>query len=371
LAGIFAVVTMISWALIYSGSLTFDTGKLTLFQWHAHEMIFGYAMAVVAGFLLTSVQTWTGQPMPGGGRLGLIVLFWVCARVAFVLGGDALLVGALFNLCFMVLFAIAISSKIFKVRQWRHNAILAAIGLMALAQLVVVIGLMQRDQWLIFIALYGAFYLVILLILIMARRVVPFFTERGVGYPLELKQSRLLDIAVHGGFVLYALCALFSQQEAAAVIAALVFIASMVRLANWYTPGIWKKSLLWSLHLSLLLISAGFLLAALAPWLGISQYLVLHTFALGGIGMITLSMMCRVALGHTGRGVHQPPAMVVLAFLLMALSFFARVIMPLIAPADYALWVLISQLAWIVAFAIFVALYAPMLFRPRVDGKPG
>lgn len=372
LAGVFAVVTMALWTLIYHGVFSYDTGALTAFQWHAHEMIFGYTMAVIAGFLLTAVKNWTGQQTSTGAKLGIMVLFWLCGRIAFAIGGSGVMIGALFNLCFMGAFVLSIAEKVVRVRQWRQAGILAVVSLLTLGEVLFIFGLVQRDQWLVSAALYSAFYLVLMLILIMSRRVVPFFIERGVGYPVTLRQSRLLDAAIPGGFLAYAISMIFSfDYRIGAALALLLFVCLSLRLFHWYTAGIWKKPLLWSLYLSLLCIDLGFLMAALGPWLRISSYLVLHGFAVGGIGVVTLSMMSRVALGHTGRDVHNAPRLVAVSLALLMLVVIVRVLLPLLFPASYSLWIGLAQLLWIAAFTLFVTVYAPMLFSPRLDGNGG
>lgn len=372
LAAIFAVLNMGLWGLIYPGIIAFDHGQLTPFQWHGHEMIFGYATAVIAGFLLTSVKTWTGQQTAAGKQLGLIVVFWLIARLLFAIGGDALLVGALFNVAFLLTFVVNIGEKIVRVRQWRQAGIMAVVSLLALGELGFVIGLVQQNQWLVSKSLYAAFYLVIMLILIMGRRVVPFFMERGVGYPLTLRQSGFLDRAVIGGFIAYAICSLANADfQLIAALAAWVFVCQTLRLINWYTGGMWKKPLLWSLYISLLAIDIGFLMAALTPWMPISSYLILHAFAVGGIAFITLSMMSRVALGHTGRSIHEVPVLVRVSLVLMTIAIVARVILPLFWPANYDLWIGIAQVAWIAAFALFIVVYVPILTKPRIDSQPG
>lgn len=371
-ASLFAVVTMALWGLVYGGVIAFDSGQLTLFQWHAHEMLFGYATAVIAGFLLTSVRNWTGRPTPVGNKLALMVVFWLAARLAFAFGGQTLVMAALFNLFFMVALVVSIGEKIVRVRQWRQLGIVAVVTLLALGELAVVIGMIQKNQWLVSKAIYAAFYLVILLILIMGRRVVPFFIERGVGYTISLRQSKVLDTGIVAGFLAYALAILLGTDfRIQAGLAALLFVAQSVRLIFWYTHGIWRKPLLWSLYLGLVFIDLGFLLAALGAWLQISGYLSLHALAVGGIGIVTLSMMARVSLGHTGRDVHQAPHAVTLALVLLILAVLLRVFLPLLAPGNYALWIGLAQVAWILSFSLFTANYAPILFRPRADGQAG
>lgn len=144
-----------------------------------------------------------------------------------------------------------------------------------------------------------------------------------------------------------------------------------LRLQGWYTPGIWKAPLLWSLFIGYLFLIAGFVLKAAAIWLGSAEALALHAFAVGGVGLIGLGMMARVVLGHTGRNVFDPSKIVSPMLALLVASSFVRVFLPLLDETHYAWWLGISQILWVVAFAIFLWLYAPMLVRSRIDGKPG
>lgn len=150
-----------------------------------------------------------------------------------------------------------------------------------------------------------------------------------------------------------------------------MFVVNAIRLAFWYRPGIWKKPLLWSLFTAFALIDAGFLLFALSAVLPIAVTLAVHAFAVGGIALITLAMMARVALGHTGRSVHQAPAVIILPMTLLLLAFMTRVVGPLVAPLHHGVWVMLSQVCWISAFTVFGVAWFPILTRPRIDGAPG
>ncbi|MAT52065.1 MAG: hypothetical protein CMK32_12875 [Porticoccaceae bacterium] len=372
LAGVWAMLAMALWGLVYFGHVAFNPGIFTLFQWHGHEMLFGYAAAVIAGFLLTSVKNWTGLQTPDGWHLAVLALLWLAARVFLALGGALVITGVLFNIAFLLTFTLGIGQRIFAVRQWRQSGILAVVGALSLAEIGVLIGLVEGKGELVSAMIYGAFYLVLVLILVMGRRVVPSFTERGVGYSVTLRQSPQMDRIVLAAVVGYGVNqVLLGPPLLSAVLAAAAFVCHTGRLMNWYTRGIWSRPLLWSLYLALVFVDLGFLLAALSPWLAISPYLVVHAFAAGGIGLVTLSMMCRVALGHTGRDVHNPPRVVAVALCFMVLAAVLRVLLPLAMPASTPQWVALAQIAWIVAFVLFVLAYAPVLFRRRVDGKPG
>ena len=104
---------------------------------------------------------------------------------------------------------------------------------------------------------------------------------------------------------------------------------------------------------------------------GISAFLAIHSFAYGGIGMITIGMMARVALGHTGRNVFDPPGILKLIFSALLSGTVIRVIFPLFANSFYDLWVGLAQALWITAFGLLLIIYLPMLIRARVDGRPG
>jgi uncharacterized protein involved in response to NO len=153
--------------------------------------------------------------------------------------------------------------------------------------------------------------------------------------------------------------------------AGLLFILNGMRLINWHTPGIWQAPLLWGLYVSAWLINAGFMLMALQSWFPIPPVLAVHLFTIGGIGLMTLSMMARVALGHSGRDIRMPPEPVGFMLGLIVLSALLRVGLPLIDMQRYLWWVVGSYLCWVAAFAIFVLVYAPILVRPRIDGRPG
>jgi uncharacterized protein involved in response to NO len=134
---------------------------------------------------------------------------------------------------------------------------------------------------------------------------------------------------------------------------------------------LWKRPLLWILYLAYAAIIAGFVLKTAAYVGGLSATLAVHAFAVGGIGLMTLGMMSRVALGHTGRDVLAPPAALRPTFLLLVAALLVRVLLPVLMPSHYALWIVLSQGLWVLAFVLFLLVYTPVLTRPRVDGLDG
>jgi len=157
----------------------------------------------------------------------------------------------------------------------------------------------------------------------------------------------------------------------AALLAAALFVVHAIRLWDWYTPGVWQKPLLWVLFLAYGGALIGFLLKALMGVLPLSPFLAVHAFAVGGIGLMTVGMMARVILGHTGRDIQQAPRWLALVFMALLVALLARVALPLIVPGYAFEWMALALAAWLTAYAVFLWIYAPMLIKPRVDGQPG
>jgi len=167
--------------------------------------------------------------------------------------------------------------------------------------------------------------------------------------------------------VLYRSLSSAQPETTSGYLAILLFALNAYRLIRWHHPIIWKQGLLWSIYLSFWMITIGFALFALI-YLGhvdIPKLVALHAFTVGGIGMITLGMISRVSLAHTGRNVYQPPKAIKYVFLAMLLSVITRVLLPLTDIIPYELLIGISQIFWVIAFAIFTIIYAPILLAPK------
>jgi len=221
--------------------------------------------------------------------------------------------------------------------------------------------------------IYGGLFLIIAMVLEMGRRVIPFFIERGVDYPVQLKNSRILDISSLVLFLALAITEVFIIDiHISSYIASVLFIVSGIRLYNWHTKGIWKSSLLWGLYGSLIFITLAFLLFAILPYTTlISRSIVLHTLTVGGISLITVSMMSRVTLGHTGRNVHSPSPWINVVQWMLLFGVIARTALPVLIPGMYNSWIISSQLLWIGGFALFTWVNYPLLTKPRIDGSEG
>ena len=371
-AAIFSVITITLWSAIYDFQFLVPINNISKFQWHAHEMIYGYSMAVIAGFLLTAVRNWTGVQTLHGAALFLLFGLWAIARVLFLFGTQFLCIAAYFDIAFALYLGFSVAYPIIQVKQWRQLAILTKIVLLTIGNVCFYLGAFNYIdngiQW----GIYGGLYIIIGLIMTIGRRVIPFFIERGVDYEVKLFNSRWIDISNIVLILVFFISELFlSNQVLTTIMAFGLFITNSIRLYFWHTPGIWKNPLLWSLFVSLLFIDIGFLLFGLIYFIGISRFIAIHALAFGGIGIITLSMMSRVSLGHTGRNINSPSGLIKYALIILSVGAIVRVCFPLINTDYYLTWIAISQVLWITSFLLFIIVYAPILSKASIDDQPG
>jgi len=336
-------------------------------------MMFGYVMAVVAGFLLTAIKNWTGEEVLRGKTLALLFLLWLVARLLPLTGlMIPVEIIAVADVAFLFFLGLACLRPVMKIKQYKQIGIISKIFLLMLCNVAFYLGLMgvlaDGVQW----GLYSAMYMIIALIFVMMRRVMPMFIKNGIDGEVELKNRAWVD---HSSLVLLVclwISDVFTEYDnLTAIFAVLLTLLHTLRLAGWYTSKIWSKSLVWVLVVAYAFFILGFALKALSITSGISPFLSVHAFTVGGIGMLTIGMMSRVALGHTGRNVFEPPAIVFWSFAVLLSGVIVRVVFPLFNMELYVYWIGISQLLWMISFAIFVVVYAPMLLSERVDGRDG
>ncbi len=250
-------------------------------------MIYGYSLAVIAGFLLTAVKNWTGVQTLYGKPLILLFSLWTAARLLFLPGTSYLFIAGIFDVLFSLSLVLSVSYPIIKVKQWNQLAVLSKLILLITCNVFFYLGTLNVFDNGVFWGIYGGLYLVIGLILTMGRRVLPFFIERGVGYQIKLFNSNWLDISSLLLFLAFVVSELFLKNQILSSYLALgLFMVSSIRLIGWHTSGIWQKSLLWSLYLSFWFICIGFLLFAGIHFVGVSKFLAIHAFALAALAWL-------------------------------------------------------------------------------------
>ena len=370
MAGIFAVILMALWAgaFVTNRPLTTYYGMT---GWHSHEMIFGYACAVIAGFLLTAVRNWTGMETAKGPPLAGLSALWLAGRIMpFFPGALPSWLIALVDLLFLPALALSLAIPLVRGGQKRNLFFIPLLGVFALADLLVHLELFGFAYGSARAGNFLALDLIILLIVIMGGRVIPFFTERALS-GVSPRRWRWLEWTSIASVIAFMLAELFLPGSIpAGVMAGLAAASNGLRLAGWYTKRFWAVPLLWVLHLGYAWVVVGFCLKTLAVLDLVPPQLTLHAFTVGGIGVLTLGMMARVSLGHTGRPL-KAAGPVAFAFALINLAAVLRGIVPIIFPYWLLQLAALSGGLWILSFLIFVVIYTPILISPRVDGGLG
>lgn len=338
--------------------------------WHRHEMVFGFAGAIIAGFLLTAVQTWTGRPSISGKPLAVLVVLWLLGRFAWWLPSAWLLL--VLNVAFLLVVAGTMARLLFAVKQKRNYPIVVVLTLLAAVDLLVLTGVLRGDDALQRQGNLAAIWLVTAMMTLIGGRVIPFFTQRGLGRVAAVQPWAWLDWSLLVGTILVALLSasglVLQPHWAAGLLLALLAVGHGIRMVRWFDAALLRVPLLWSLHLAYAwLVIACFGLAAWHFGLGVSMSQALHALTVGSVGGLILAMLSRVSLGHTGRPLQLPTAFA-LAFVLLNLSALLRVLGVSFAYQP-GLW--LAAVGWSLAFLQYLYFYGPMLCRTRVDGHPG
>ena len=372
LAGsVYALFAVPLWILAWGGLIPDWQPAGGWLAWHRHEMVFGFATAIIAGFLLTAVQTWTGQPSLSGKPLAVIALIWLAGRLGWLLNLPLVVLIPL-DLLFLVALAVQMARLLLAVRQTRNYPIVVVLSLLAAADALTLAGLANaQDAWQRQGSMAGL-WLVGALMTLIGGRVIPFFTQRGLGHVQQVKAWPWLDWSLLVGTALIGVLHAFGwalQPQALIDVLFLILAAGhLLRQARWYDTGIWGVPLLWSLHLAMFWLVVA--CAGLGLWhLGVLQLSSpwLHAFTVGSLAGLILAMIARVTLGHTGRPLH-PPAGMAAGFMLLNLGTVARVFLTQTWPL-HGMW--LAAACWALAFGIYAWQYAPMLCQTRVDGHPG
>jgi uncharacterized protein involved in response to NO len=361
----FASLAVAIWALWLYGRLPGAQPLGGMLAWHRHEMPFGFASAIIAGFLLTAVPNWTGRPALEGWPLIGLVLVWLVARLAWCLPLPALLLLAL-QVPFLPLLAWVLGRDLLAAGKRENYPILLMVSLLAGCQALTLLGLAVDDGNLQRHGVLGALWLVGALMSVIGGRVIPFFIQRGLNRPptpaVHPLPGKVLLVSAMLAAVSFAAGLNDVPRVWLALLFALISGLHLLRLWRWHEPGLWRVPLLWSLYLAYAWLAVATLAMALwhMGWLP-QQSLATHALAVGGIGGLILAMIARVSLGHTGRPL-LPSKVIVVGFALVLVAGVSRVLL-----VPFSGWGLgMSALLWCMAFGLFLSRYIGILFKPRV-----
>ena len=367
LATVAAVILMTVWLLVWHN----PPSAIAYYQpvgWHSHEMLFGYAAAVIAGFLLTAVRNWTGQDTPTGAPLAALTLIWLAGRLLpWMHAPNALIAGI--DLAFLPLLALSLVRPLWRGQNRANRLFVPLLLIMAVANGLVhaqALGLGEET------AAGGTqlmLHAVLLILVLVGGRVMPFFTRNVIpGWqPTTRPWVETLGIVL---LISLGIARAFGDWPILGWAYLALAAVQGLRVAGWYSAKIWRIPLLWVLHVGYFWLVIGMALTGLAHLGAFMTTAATHALTAGAIGVLTLGMMARVALGHSGRRleVHES---ITLAFAALQIGVAMRVFGPAWWPEHYLIWIGMSGLIWVIAFATYVVVYLPVLGRPRVDGKAG
>ncbi|MBK6695731.1 MAG: NnrS family protein [Myxococcales bacterium] len=365
LASLHGVVVALVWVLALRGVLT-PGGEGGAQLWHAHEMLFGFTSAVIAGFLLTAVGNWTGRETATGPLLAGLAALWLLGRMVTAFERHLPALASVLDLAFLPALALVLARPLLAVKNRRNFVMLAVLASLWGAELWTHFGGSLRGGTRAGVLL--AVDVVVVLLVIISGRVIPMFT-RNATRDETIRGRPVLDVlsilAVVLVFVADASGVPDGGTRAVAGVAAALLVA---RSHSWGALRAVKVPLLWILHVGHGFIPIGLALRAAGG--SVPPSVGTHALTVGAIGCLTLGMMARVALGHTGR-LLEPSRAVVVAFVLMIGAALARVVGVLFAPGRHATWVAVAGVLWAAAFALYFVTYLPVCMNARVDGKAG
>jgi uncharacterized protein involved in response to NO len=364
LGTLFSSLFILIWVFVFTLQLPLSNG-LTPGQWHGQQMIYGFTIPVIVGFVLTASQNWTGTIGVTGRPLHVLAGIWLFARLAAFIGALAVPVGFALD-GFFIAYSFVLLWPYLKPPKFARNSIfLVVLGIVFAANFLSVYFYYTGNIHLISASQSFVINNVVIVILVIARRVIPFFTER-VLTEANVRPSKVLMKASFVATVAYAAVDLvFPLSLQISLVAGVCAAVHLALSVCWYDRRIWKHSILWILHLGYFWIFLGFALKSLAYFFPIMPMLPLHAFTTGGVGVIIYGMVSRVSLGHTGRKL-VVPKMIVTGYILINLAAIMRVFGPLLS-IDLTFCVISSGVFWSVGFLFLLIRYTPIWFGPRLS----
>nr|WP_212752548.1 NnrS family protein [Vibrio sp. B4-6] len=368
LGSVYAVLAVTLWVWM------FQTGQPSTLQvpalwWHVHEMLFGFAMAIVVGFLLTAVQNWTGINGTKHYRLAVLVALWLAPRILLWTPTPLWVISSVEAL-FLAASAYEIGCRVVQAKGWK-NLFFVPLFILAIganfASYATIKGMPPFSSAAVWQAMLWWFTL---LLSVMGARVIPFFSARRFNF--EKAQPWVwLDWLANAPIAALFILSFFplTMVQIGQPIMLLAGLAQWVRWMRWKPWLTLSEPLVWSLHVAYACIPLSLLLRGLIDDVYVTHNLI-HLFAIGAISGLILSMIARVTMGHTGRAIYQGPKMSI-AFAALMMSALVRSLGVAFFPAQLFLMVNISAALWILAFTLFVWKFGTMLLTLRVDGHPG
>jgi len=366
LAALFAVLLLSYWVLLVTGQVEYLPSRFSPSSWHQHEMIFGTVVAVIIGFLYTAVPNWTGRPTPTGMSLAGLGLIWISGRLSMFFSAmlpvwlPVVVDGIFLPLAIMGIVRALAGSK--NKRNYFLPAVLMLFAALNITSHLAVIGGIDFDAPRIFLP---AVLFIVFLMNVIGGRIIPNFTLGK--YPamkitapaILLPLSVLSIVSLAGAFLLNAADMVIGS------IAAFAGLMTLLRSLSWQGWKVAHDPLLFILHLGYFWIPVGFFLMAYASFsemVPISH--ALHAFTVGAVGSLTLGVMSRAILGHSGLPLNNEKIITIM-FLSVNLAAISRVILPFVTDVSYIGILESAGMLWAVAYGLFLVRFGPLFFATR------
>ncbi len=365
LAAAFAAIGIVAWVLVLSGWLAMPMAGI---WWHAHEMLFGFAAAVIVGFLFTAGRNWTGLDTPTGFPLALFALLWLGGRLGMAF--DGALVATIVDAAFLPAAAFVIARLLWRAGSRRNYFIVGILSLLSLANIafhLARLGVLAIDP---LAALHFALGVIVLLETTIAGRVVPSFTASALKGVRQWQRPWLNIAAVAATGVALLCWAFLPGLLWGAALSLLAALLQLPRSLGWNPWATRRTPLLWSLHLAHLWIPIGLALLAASQLGWLPRSAGVHALTIGATGGLIIGMITRTALGHTGRMIIAG-RIETAAYALVQLAAVVRVLTVAAIPVASTSGIHTAAALWALAFLLYLWRYLPWLIRPRIDGQPG
>ena len=374
----FGAVAISWWVVLIARGQTMFTPSVTSAMWHAHEMIFGYLFAVIMGFLLTAVGNWTGLKMPSGAGLLGMVLLWASGRVAMAFYGALpwWLVALAVTSAPLSLWYV-IGRRVVSAGSKRNYGILVILGLFTVLTLAAQLGMAGIGGWGFWPPLYGALHLAVMLNLVIGGRIIPMFTRNRT--KVETRTAPVVDrvalvSALLTGVLVVVSSSVRGVEAVRYVLAAVALVAGcahVARMRHWGVGAGLRVPMLAVLDLAYLGIVAGYFLLAVSTFVpAVNSVTSVHLFTVAGMGLMTVGMMTRVSLGHTGRPM-EDDALIRAIYVTMGLAAVVRLLDYFGSPAFMRGCQVLSGVLVAVSLVLCLVWGVPRLTARRADGKPG
>ncbi len=373
LGSLTSMLLVLFWAWAFYSGLTLG-GHFDPIVWHAHEMIYGFSLAIVAGFLLTASPNWTRSTPLSGKNLKRLFCLWFLGRLLMALSlfewPYLNYAASLIDLLFIPFLIVALAPPLIKAGRFSNSQFLVILGILGIGNLLIHLSSLNIiDYSYANKAIYLGVNLILLIIVIIGGRIVPAFT--GNALRVEAWKWPVIEYFALGSLWAYILLSFFVDDgKVIGWIALFAGLFNLIRMAGWNTIKTLKYPLLWILHLGYLWIVIGFILVFLSDVVGIlPRSVAIHAFTAGSMGTFIIGMMSRVSLGHSGRPLQLAKGFI-LSYICITLSGVVRVASGFYME-HYTLGILVAGIFWGLSFLIFLIYYARVLILPRADGRPG